>query len=48
MDSPYAEMYLQGRFNLDDLVSTTIALEDINEGYAELEKGKVARNVITF
>lgn len=49
LDIPlYAELYLQGRFNLDDLVSTTIGLEDINEGYAELEKGKVARSVITF
>lgn len=49
LDIPlYAELYLQGRLNLDDLVSNTIDLVDINEGYAELEKGKVARSVITF
>lgn len=49
LDIPlYAEMYLKGRFNLDDLVSANIALGDINEGYAELQTGKVARTVITF
>ncbi|MCS4276909.1 S-(hydroxymethyl)glutathione dehydrogenase/alcohol dehydrogenase [Mycetocola sp. BIGb0189] len=44
----FADFYTQGRFNLDDLVSQTIALEDINEGYAELKKGVVARSVIVF
>lgn len=44
----YAEMYLQGRLNLDDLVSQTISLEEINEGYADLKKGEVARSVIVF
>jgi S-(hydroxymethyl)glutathione dehydrogenase/alcohol dehydrogenase len=44
----YADLYQQGRFNLDDLVSKTIRLEDINEGYAELEGGKIARSVIVF
>ncbi|MBW9122072.1 Zn-dependent alcohol dehydrogenase [Microbacterium trichothecenolyticum] len=44
----YAELYQQGRLNLDDLVSTRIALADINEAYANLEAGKVARAVIVF
>src|SRR5690625_216006 len=45
----YADLYMQGRLNLDDLVSKHINLEDINEAYAELEtSGKVARAVITF
>lgn len=45
----YADLYVQGRLNLDDLVSKHIKLEDINEAYEELEKGgKVARAVITF
>jgi S-(hydroxymethyl)glutathione dehydrogenase/alcohol dehydrogenase len=30
----YAELYLQGRLNLDDLVSRRIALRDVNDGYA--------------
>lgn len=44
----FADLYTQGRYNLDDLVSQTIALEDINAGYEELKKGQVARSVITF
>lgn len=43
----YAELYLQGRFKLDELVSQTIALDEINEGYAALKQGGVARSVIT-
>lgn len=44
----YADLYLQGRLNLDDLVSETISLEQINEGYEKLEKGETARSVIVF
>lgn len=45
----YADLYVQGRLNLDDLVSKHIKLEDINEAYEELNAGgKVARAVITF
>ena len=49
VDIPYyAELYAQGRFNLDDLVSNTIALDDITAGYEAVKIGAVARNVITF
>jgi S-(hydroxymethyl)glutathione dehydrogenase/alcohol dehydrogenase len=44
----YAEYYLQGRLNLDDMVSQTIPLEQVNEGYADLNKGEVARSVVVF
>jgi S-(hydroxymethyl)glutathione dehydrogenase/alcohol dehydrogenase len=43
----YAELYLQGRMNLDDLVSKTIALRDVNEGYAALKDGSLNRVVVT-
>lgn len=43
----YAELYLQGRMNLDDLVSKTIALRDANEGYAALKDGSLNRVVVT-
>jgi S-(hydroxymethyl)glutathione dehydrogenase/alcohol dehydrogenase len=43
----YAELYLQGRINLDDLVSKTIALRDVNEGYAALKDGSLNRVVVT-
>ncbi|ALJ19302.1 Zn-dependent alcohol dehydrogenase [Microbacterium sp. No. 7] len=44
----YADLYRQGRLNLDDLVSQTIPLERINEAYADLERGEIARSVVVF
>ena len=43
----YAELYLQGRMNLDDLVSKRIALRDVNDGYAALRDGSLNRVVVT-
>ena len=43
----YAELYLQGRMNLDDLVSRRIALRDVNDGYAALKDGSLTRVVVT-
>jgi S-(hydroxymethyl)glutathione dehydrogenase/alcohol dehydrogenase len=43
----YAELYLQGRFNLDDLISREINIAEINDAYLELKRGAIARSVIT-
>ena len=43
----YAQLYLDGRFNLDDLISKEISLSEINEAYEELKNGGIARSVIT-
>lgn len=43
----YAELYLQGRLNLDDLVSEEISLDEIDAGYAMLKEPGTARVVIT-
>jgi len=43
----YAELYLQGRMNLDDLVSRKISLREVNEGYAALKDGSLNRVVVT-
>ncbi|WP_327241869.1 zinc-binding dehydrogenase [Streptomyces sp. NBC_01320] len=43
----YAELYLAGRFNLDDLVSKEISLDQVNEGYQALHDPSVTRVVIT-
>ena len=43
----YAELYLQGRINLDDLVSKEISLRDVNDGYAALKDGLLNRVVVT-
>jgi S-(hydroxymethyl)glutathione dehydrogenase/alcohol dehydrogenase len=41
-------MYLDGRLDLDTMVSKTLTLEEVNEGYALMKKGEVARSVISF
>jgi S-(hydroxymethyl)glutathione dehydrogenase/alcohol dehydrogenase len=43
----YAALYLQGRMNLDDLVSKQIALREVNDGYAALKDGALNRVVVT-
>lgn len=43
----YVNLYLQGRFELDALVSKEISLAEINEGYASLKNPEIARVVIT-
>ncbi len=49
VDMPtYANLYLQGRLKLDELVSRRITLDQINEGLEALKTGEVARSVITF
>jgi S-(hydroxymethyl)glutathione dehydrogenase / alcohol dehydrogenase len=43
----YANLYLQGRMNLDDLVSKKISLRDVNDGYAASKDGALTRVVVT-
>src|SRR6476620_1205900 len=43
----YSQLYLQGRMNLDDLVSKRIALREVNDGYAALKDGTLNRVVVT-
>ena len=44
----YADLYLQGRLDLDRLVTRTYVLDQINEGYAEMLNGEIARGIIVF
>lgn len=49
LDMPrFVDFYLQGKLHLDDMISSRISLEDINDAMAQLETGEVARNVIVF
>src|SRR5262249_734078 len=43
----YADLYLQGRMNLDDLVSKRISVREVNDGYAALKDGSLTRVVVT-
>jgi S-(hydroxymethyl)glutathione dehydrogenase/alcohol dehydrogenase len=42
------ELYTQGQYNLDDLVTNTYTLDQINEGYDAMRKGENIRGVIIF
>jgi S-(hydroxymethyl)glutathione dehydrogenase/alcohol dehydrogenase len=41
-------MYMTGKLKIDELVSRTFPLEQVNEAYDLLQKGEVARSVIKF
>jgi S-(hydroxymethyl)glutathione dehydrogenase/alcohol dehydrogenase len=49
VDLPYIlDLYKQGRFKIDELISNRIPLEQINEAYAAISNGEVARSVVIF
>ncbi len=41
-------LYRQGRVKLDELISSTYPLEEINEAMASVKRGEALRNVIVF
>lgn len=43
-----ANLYLQGRLKLDELVAAQITLDDVNAGYDAMRRGTEARSVIVF
>jgi S-(hydroxymethyl)glutathione dehydrogenase/alcohol dehydrogenase len=42
------DFYLSGKLKLDDMISRRIKLEDVNEAFAEMKSGQIARSVIVF
>ena len=44
----YADLYLQGRLKLDELVSARVALEDVNGAFEQLRGGELARSIVMF
>jgi Zn-dependent alcohol dehydrogenase len=49
VDFPHlVDLYMDGRLKIDQLVSRTYKLSEINEGFAALRSGQVARGVVTF
>jgi S-(hydroxymethyl)glutathione dehydrogenase/alcohol dehydrogenase len=42
------DLYMRKRLKIDELVSRTIKLEDVNAAFDAMEKGEVARSVIKF
>lgn len=49
IDMPnYIDFYLQGRLNLDDMITRRGKLEDVNEAFRAMKAGEVARTVLMF
>ena len=44
----YVELYRQGRLKLDEMVTQTITLDEINRAFDEMKSGSVNRSVIVF
>lgn len=42
------DFYLQGKLHLDQMISKRIKLPQVNEAFADMKAGNVARSVITF
>jgi S-(hydroxymethyl)glutathione dehydrogenase/alcohol dehydrogenase len=42
------DLYMQGRLKLDELISRRIRLDEVNEAFAEMKTGEIARSVIVF
>ena len=42
------DLYLQGRFPLDDFVSETIGLEDVERAFEKMHRSEVLRSVVVF
>jgi Zn-dependent alcohol dehydrogenase len=42
------ELYKQGQLKLDELVSRTITLDQVNEAFDAMKTGEVARSVIQY
>jgi S-(hydroxymethyl)glutathione dehydrogenase / alcohol dehydrogenase len=49
IDMPqYVEFYMDGRLNLDDMISERITLDEINDGFTAMSQGDTVRSVIMF
>jgi S-(hydroxymethyl)mycothiol dehydrogenase len=42
------DLHLQGRLPLEKFVSETIALGEVEEAFAKMERGEVLRSVVVF
>ena len=43
-----ADLYMEGKLFLDEMMTMRLPLEQINDGFAALEQGNVARALVIF
>ena len=44
----YIDFYLDGRLHLDEMISSRISLDEVNDAFDQMRKGAAARQVIVF
>ena len=44
----YVDFYLDGRLLLDQMISSRIEIEEVNDAFDRMRKGEAARQVILF
>jgi len=44
----FVDWYMEGKINIDDLITHTMPLADINKGFDLMEKGESIRGVVVF
>lgn len=42
------DWYMEGRINIDDLITHKLKLDDINKGFEMMERGEGIRNVVDY
>jgi S-(hydroxymethyl)glutathione dehydrogenase/alcohol dehydrogenase len=42
------DMYTAGQLKLDEIITTSYTLDEVNQGYADMHAGRNVRGVITF
>jgi len=42
------DWYMEGKINIDDLITHTMPIEQINDGFDLMHEGKSIRSVVTF
>ena len=44
----YVDNYMEGKINIDDMVTHTMGLEDINTAFDLMHEGKSIRSVVIY
>ncbi len=42
------DWYMEGKINIDDLITHTMPLDDINHGFELMERGESIRSVVIY
>jgi S-(hydroxymethyl)glutathione dehydrogenase/alcohol dehydrogenase len=44
----FVDLYMQGRLKLDEMISQRLPLERVNEAFAQMKHGEMARSIVVF